>query len=424
MRLKVYFHTFIFTVLVFCLSAFSLKVAADLFGTTGFGEYQIARRGVSLITYPMLMGLGISLTRFLAGASEADNCKTDYFFAAISIVIFNSAIFLIPFLLYSNEIALSFFGSQQYAGFILPIYIAIVGLCLFTLVYSFLRGNLRLLAANTFQLICLGIIPILAIISSSNNPSSSILLTGIAWITVSFVYLITIIILIDKSRIAFSGIIIRIKELILYGIPRIPGEFALFGLFSFPVFRVAYITGIEKAGYFALGLSFLQLVCGIFDFVGVILLPFISKLKKERDYHQIKKSVKNMISLSLLGSIIIVAILYLFMDIIITYAFGPDFLAATDTIKWILPGAFPYILYMILRNPLDAMSKFPYNSINLSVVFVVILGSFYFVNSLYDCVIAILVGLIMVGIMTSLSWLHCIHKVESQGIIQDSSKYG
>jgi O-antigen/teichoic acid export membrane protein len=403
---KTYSHTFLTTVIIFALSAASLKVAADFFGSVGFGEYQIARRGIALLTYPLLVGIGVSLPRFIAGTGPGgDNQQTDYLTAGLAIIIVNLAACGILLLSFPAEISRIFFGGDAYGKFILPMYTAVAGLCLYTAVYSHLRGNLKIWQANLFQLLCIGLVPITAI-AFAGDPLLSIIYTGIAWIAFAVLYLAVG--QFAQRRPRLSGILPQTRKLLVFGLPRIPGEFALFGLFSVPVFSIAHITDIQTAGYFALGFSFLQLICGFFDYVGIILLPLISKMAAEERFREIAVKVKKTLGYSLLGSLALVTALSLFMSDIIGIFFGKDFLAATEIIRWIILGACPYLVYAILRNPLDALVVFPHNSLNLSVVLILMLAALSFAKTTTGCIAAILAGISLLGLLTALSWFRCI----------------
>ncbi len=407
---KLYSHTFITTLCIFALGAASLKVAADFFGSVGFGEYQIARRGIALVTYPLLMGLGISLPRFIAGDQESGQTeKSAYLLSGLLIIIVNLGFCGLLVFLFPQEISHLLFGNSKYQGFVMPIYAAVFGLCFYTLVYSHLRGSLKIREANLFQLLSIGLVPMGAIAANGNSPAQSILYTGLIWFVLATFYLVFILFIkegIPKRRL---GLFPQMKKLIFFGLPRIPGEFALFGLFSVPVISIAHITGVETAGYFALGFSFLQLICGFFDYVGVILLPLISKMNAEKRFPEIVSLVRKTLGLSMLGSLILVSSLFFLMKNILGTFFGNDFLAATGIIKWIISGAFPYLIYAILRNPLDAMVSFPHNSLNLTIALGVILGALFFANSITGCIIAVLSGLSLLGLLTFMSWLRCIN---------------
>ena len=55
----------------------TLKLAFLVFGAQGFGEFAIARRAMNLIGFPMLIGLGISLPRFVAIAGTKRNDEAE-----------------------------------------------------------------------------------------------------------------------------------------------------------------------------------------------------------------------------------------------------------------------------------------------------------------------------------------------------------
>lgn len=419
MLAKMYSHTFLSTVMIFALSAAALKVAAHYFGSIGFGEYQIARRGIALLTYPLLMGIGVSMPRFIAGVGEIDDSqRLPYLFAGLLIVFANLIGCGILLLSFPAAISRIFFGSAEYQKFIMPIFLAVAGLCLYTVVYSYLRGELKIWQANLFQILCVGLLPI-TVIALAGDPLGSILYTGAGWLLLSWICLAGGLYSTKARRL--TGVFSHAKKMITFGLPRVPGEFALFGLFSFPVFSIAHITDIETAGYFALGFSFLQLTCGVFDYVGIIFLPLISKMAAEKKFPEIAAMVKKTLVLSLAGNLVLVMGLSLFMNDIISLFLGKDFLAAAATVRLVMLGAFPYLIYAILRNPLDALVIFPYNSINLSIVVLLMMGALYFADSATGCSAAILGGLVLLGLLTSVSWIRCIRakQLESNQIITD-----
>jgi O-antigen/teichoic acid export membrane protein len=334
--------------------------------------------------------------------------------SGLLIIIFNLGLCGFLALLFSQEISQVLFGSSKYQGFVSPIYFAVIGLCFYTLVYSHLRGSLKIREANLFQLLSMGLVPIGAIAAVGNSPAQSILYTGLTWLSLAILYLAFLLRIKENFPMHLCGLLAQMKKLIFFGIPRIPGEFALFGLLSVPVISIAHITGVETAGYFALGFSFLQLICGFFDYVGVILLPLISKMNAEKRFPEIAALVKKTLGLSLLGSLILILGLFFLMENILGIFFGKDFLAAADITKWIISGAFPYLIYAILRNPLDAMVSFPHNSLNLTIALGAILGALFFVKTITGCIIAVLSGLLLLGLLTLMSWLRCINANQQQ----------
>ncbi len=62
----------------------ALRLAAALFGVTGFGEYVVARRVFAVLASTLMLGLDISLTRSLAraGASGSSAPPGAYFVAS------------------------------------------------------------------------------------------------------------------------------------------------------------------------------------------------------------------------------------------------------------------------------------------------------------------------------------------------------
>lgn len=53
-------------------------------------------------------------------------------------------------------------------------------------------------------------------------------------------------------------------ELLRYGLPRIPGDFALAGILTIPIYWVGHIHGLEAAGRLGLGITLLNIVGAAF----------------------------------------------------------------------------------------------------------------------------------------------------------------
>ena len=63
---KSYMFTFIAEMGALVGGLATLKVAGDALGATGFGEYAVARRIVSVLAFPLLAGMGTSVARYVS----------------------------------------------------------------------------------------------------------------------------------------------------------------------------------------------------------------------------------------------------------------------------------------------------------------------------------------------------------------------
>src|SRR5664280_3885 len=219
------------------------KFAANLVGKDAFSQYALCRRAVSFTFPALVMGLSVGIPRYMAYASSSTEYQhpDKYFLGGILVLFTNVLLFTLFLNLFKNHFAFLFFGNSEYAGLILPISLMIIGLTLHTSCYSYYRGNLLMGRANTLQIINSGIIPVLAFLSQTDI-IRILSFTGLFWIFTSMIALILISknLKWDKN----TSLLPSIKELLSYGIQRVPGDFGMAALISLPAIITAHIAGI------------------------------------------------------------------------------------------------------------------------------------------------------------------------------------
>jgi O-antigen/teichoic acid export membrane protein len=402
---KSFVFTFVIEFAILIGGLFTLRLTAYLLGTAGFGEYAVARRAINILTFPLLFGLGISLPRYIA-LSGAGNVETtrhrSYFFAGLAIAAPIILVFGALMLSFPSFFAQLFFGSSTFSYLTLPILLTTIGLYLHTLLYAYFRGHMRMWRANLLQLSNAGVIPPVAVLLSGRKASNSLTLTGLGWIVISVVVFGLIFFHIGIKGLTITILRRSIRDLVAYGLPRVPGEFALFGLFAVPTFIIANRLGVERAGFFSFGLSLIQLISSMFAAVGILLLPYVSHLAAERRWDLIKSIVAKILGISLAITILIVVALQATLVIIISSFMGPSFMAAVGQSRLFLIAAIPYLVYVILRNPLDALAKWPYNSINLAFVLISATGLIWFEAA--SPPVIMLLALLLLSLLSLFSW--------------------
>jgi O-antigen/teichoic acid export membrane protein len=413
----------LFTELLVLLSGLlTLRLAGILLGTVGFGEYAIAKRAMSIITFPILLGLGISIPRYVAfhkGVAQSEKPNSlIYLLAGVTISAPLVALFAIIATGYPTHFTRVFFGNSSYETFAWPIVLITVGLYLQTLVYGYLRGLLAMNRANLFRLLMMGFIPPMAILFSNMDVARCLLITGWGWTILSLIFSAYLILEQDLSDINLGFLPQRMYELLRYGVPRVPGEFALFGIFAVSTFIVSHKSGIEAAGFFSFGVSLLQLIGAVFSTVGILLLPYVSRLRAEENWTAIRAHVLSFLLGSVFVSICLVVGFQLTLSLIVPLWMGESFNQAVDVSRWLLWAAIPYVFYIVLRNPIDAVATYPYNSINLTIVFIISTGLMWVFYPLVLPQIVIFLALIVLGVLTIVSWLRSIKIKEHSNVLE------
>jgi len=281
--------TFITEFFVLASGILIYKLASHYLDQHGFSEYALSRRSVSFIRPIVIMGLSIGMTRYIAYANvETNNKNADfYFIAAIYIVIVTCSILSMIFYLFRDQIAFLIFGNSKYYYLILPVNLMLIGLALHSLSYSYYRGKIFMLKANCQQIVNFGIIPI-AVFFGLKSTKNILMLTGIGWMIVSSLFIGSIL---NMVKWKYRGILPYIKELIVYGVQRVPAGFGLSALLALPATFTVHLSGMQEAGFVAFSTSLLTMTGAAFAPIGIILLPKASQLLASGELREIQTYV-------------------------------------------------------------------------------------------------------------------------------------
>jgi O-antigen/teichoic acid export membrane protein len=386
----------------------TLKLAGSYLGTIGFGEYSIARRAMDVVTFPILLGLGISIPRYVAfcGTKSRHSGINSLIYLLAGLGISIPVNFLLGMLVlnFPARFTALFFGEASYAHLAFPIVLTCIGLYLQTLTYSYLRGLIAMRSANLFRFFTSGFIPPVALLFSEAKVSRTLIIIGSGWIAVSIVFIVWLFWVKNSQYLRLSIVFRCAFELLRYGIPRVPGELALFGLFAAPTFMISHRFGVEFAGFFSFGLSLLRLVGAMFAVIGILFLPYISRLSAEKRWDTIKRQVAKVLFGSIILSGVVVVLLQLTLKIIVPFWMGDAFIEAVRVSRWLLWAAVPYVIYIVLRNPIDAITTYPYNSVNLVFAFGFVMIAIGMGASILEPQLAMFLAMALLSVLTLISW--------------------
>ena len=292
-RLKVtksktdYTITFITEFLLLCAGLLVYRFANINFNNEGFAEYALFRRTLSFVQPILLLGLGVGLPRFVSiSESKSNKREASTYFISATFILTSVLIIVSPLILiFKKEFAWLLFGGSEYSTFIPPLLVLIIGICFHSLAYSYLRGKLLMLHANSLQIINLGLI----LISSffiCKSIIEVIYFTGIGWILFSIIFLFPFWFTANGIKKLYFQ---KIRELLKYGIQRVPGDIGLAAMLTVPVITTAHFSGIEAAGYLAFGISLLNMSGAVFSPISLILLPQSSALFANKQFELLKK---------------------------------------------------------------------------------------------------------------------------------------
>lgn len=376
------------------------KLAARQLGTEGFAEYAIARRTISFI-YPLaLLGLTLALPRYI-GYTKGDPNRSSvrYFGAALWCVVCVLALGAGLMTLFQKQFASLFFGSKNYIHLVLPLGLIMAGLMLHSIVYSHFRGHLALKQANLLQFLNLAIVPVIAFSKFGTGVRSLLLALGVLTATVAGIgFLFT------PWREALALRSWReAKELLQYGLQRIPGGFALLALLALPATFAVHLRGVQEAGYVAFGTSVLTMSGSAFTPIGLILLPKASQMLANGAQEELRQHVIRILKLTVIVSLGITLGFEVLARTLVRLYLGSDFSSIVIILRILSLGIFPYALFYVLRGLIDAYHIKAVNTFTCAISFAIFLTGCVpalFHPSAAAIPLALLVSLWLLGLLT------------------------
>lgn len=344
----------------------TLRLAASHFGVEGFGAYTVARRLVSVAAFPLLLGFGIALPRAVARA-RADTgpgpTPAAFGLAAGGWATLSLAIFFAAALALATPLGTLAFGSTSGRDYVGPAALAAVGIALHTLSYSWFRGHTAWTTANLLQFGAVAIVPPVAVLLAGASTATALRYTGLGWIATGTVGVMAA--ALQGQLAPVIGTRAAGRELLRFGLPRVPGELALFGLLALPAVMVAHRDGLAAAGFVSFALSLVQLSAAALAPVGTLLLPIVSREAALGKWAEIRRIVHQMLAVGTAVSLLLALMIVVAAPQLVHLLLGDQYLPAIPTARWIAPAAVPYAIYLVLRNPLDAIATHPHNTRNL-----------------------------------------------------------
>ena len=411
-KYKNYVVTFVTELTIMILGFLVFRVANQQFDEYGFSEYSILRRTVSFLLPLMMIGLGVSIPRYVSLESN----RNSYFFAGL-IWISASGVLLASILgIGSNFFSEIFFGSDKYSDFILPMGMLLLTYGLHAIIYGFLRGKLNIYLANFVQFVNVGIMP-LTILFLSDSVLDLIYLNTIS-LFLSCVIVIGVIF--KKYDIEINKKLMKEDSIVLlrYGLPRVLGDFALLAILTLPTYIVLEMQNdILIGGDVAYCITLLNLVGAAFAPISLVLLPeiasFMNQKRKDLIVHRFKVFVLICVALTTFGYVLF----YFFTEFFLNLLLGSNFRSnLIGYARIVLLSSFGYGLYIILRSFLDAIHVRATNAYNLLICLGVYLIFVYFgvknESSVEYYLYSFVISMLLLGLITLIQTYLNIKKIK------------
>ena len=392
------------------LLAFGItKIASNILTVDEFGQYNVVRRSVSVISFVMLSGMGITLPRYLAiyqGARQyrkmVDLICCSLFFVGIvcAILVVVASLFSGTLMQYvtggSNGtlywLALAFAFSTSMSALLIAYYRG---------VNDFKNYSITQVAFQFLLLLSLLFIP-------RQNVNAVFLLWSISTFAFTVIYFIyenhknrSIVFRAYRGS-NFGGMM---KTIAVYSSPRLVGDFLLFSFSAYPVLYLSQVMTMSDVAYYSVGMTIINMATPFFSFLGVVLLPYVSGAMSNGRFSEARRLIRRLSSWYLILALVLTLVFWLFMPFLIRLFFSPDYVVSKDISRAMLLSVLPQSMYLLYRNPIDAISTIPYNTVILLVSCVVLIVLFSFSNTLSDYAYSFVCASFVQGGLSMLVWM-------------------
>jgi len=413
--------TFVTEAIVLASFFLIYRLIAKNLGAEGVGQYSLVRRTIGLFWPLLILGLGVGLPRYIA-MSQDENQRRAYISSAGLVAVTFTCAFLLIINVFKRHFAKIFFGDIDYANLVLPFSVFLLGLVFHILVYSYSCGRLLVRTFNSLQITNLAIVPIVILVVFRNITVQGLLtVTGFSTLIISSLFFLSFVKdvfgSIEKPQFKSS-----LKELLCYSLPRVPGDFALAGLFSLGPIIGAHFAPIEDVGYLAVSQSLLTTAGATIAPLGTILLPKVSNLIARGSHQTIRQNVNLLVAAVLQFFSFLCVQVLIFTDVIVTYWLGAEFSPAIPVMRIIFISIVFYAFYVAMRSILDAAKVKPVNAINLFIcfgVFVTLAAILLFLVKAFSPIVglsvAFTVAMVCLGILSYAS----VRSIYPESIIED-----
>lgn len=330
------------------------KLAAHYLGRTGFSEYALARRTISLIFPVPVLGLAVGLPRYI-GFSEGKGdteCASRYYGATLWSIGSAAMVCLLLINLFAKPFAYVFFGDRSYAYFALPLSLIIVGFCLHTVVCGYFRGHMAMNRANILQFINMAVVPIVGLALFGHSLVKALIAIGLMSMLVAGLGL-----LLTPFQFIAKNNFREARELLQYGVQRVPGDFILMSLFTLPATFMAHLKGVQEAGFVAFGVTVISMIGSVFAPVGLVLLPKATTMLVGGARRELREHLQFILRVTFGVALALILLIGFSIPALIRLYLGSGFEQVVPIVRLLALGALPYSLYLVWRNLVDAYHK-------------------------------------------------------------------
>jgi O-antigen/teichoic acid export membrane protein len=392
-----------------------IKVVSNYLQPEDFAIFSIGSRAANVLAFLMLMGLGIAIPKYIASA-RAKGDKTGeraLFYSAAILMATASAIVFLCVIVKKSLFADIVFGDVAYEHLVIPTLVFAFGVTLSSFVHAYYRAIGKFKQYNGLQVMG-QVASLIIVVASGVNIALQFSLRGaaIGLLAATVLGYITIVIY-RRKAVQLAEIREKGSDLLGYCLPRVPGEVFLFAYSVVPLIIINSRFGLEITAAFATAVTLQSIIIPLFQVVGTVLLPHVSKSLTLGRYEDIRSKISKLRYIYLGISGLAVIFMLFFADFVISLIFSSEYVGFSLIVKVVFLSVIPYGLYLLVRNPLDAISKVPFNTFNLGASLCLLILMTLFVSDAMLVAAAFPISYLVLGALSEGVWLWRFRKLNT-----------
>jgi len=406
--------TFSLQITIMLCSFVITKLLASRLSIDDFGQYNVIKRSVQVLSFVMLAGVGIALPRYIPiyRNSKPPRRIAPLLGAALIYIIGVSLLVFLVCMVFSSQMQDIIIGQSGNMGLLLVALAYAFALAMAQYAYAYYRGVGNFKWYNGAQLgVQLSIVLPLIFL-----PELTVKGVFVSWLVLTTLlvafYIGRELWLFSRRNGTFASdtpLTSHLNTIIKYSSGRLLADFFLFSLSAFPLIYISNTQGLQSTAYYSVGITFVTMVTPLFSFMGIILLPYVSECIAKGEIKAANRLINRLTLLYLGASLLITLILYIFTSFLTYLLFAGSYVVATDLTRIMILAILPQAIYLLFRNPIDAIAVIPYNTIILGVCLVVMVVSFAFSTTITQFAWAYLGVSVLQGLLSWLTWLTVKH---------------
>ncbi|HEV2424118.1 MAG TPA: hypothetical protein VGZ29_04740 [Terriglobia bacterium] len=343
-----------------------VSLVGRLMGVVALGEYLLLRRVLAWLQPAELLGQGNALPRFVAyGIGGPERELRGYL--GISLATGGSLAALICLALYAGRSVFGrwLFGSAEMARLILPLGLIAFGMTVHNCAYGYFRGRLDLVRANTLQALDVVIVPVAAVVVLARTHSIPLIVGATGLVVLGCALAACVSVLRHGACVGPAGTGAAASGLLKYGLPRVPGDFALGAFLALGPLVAMRFVPVSQVTSLLIGISILSAVSASATPVGTLMLSKVSMMLVQDRKPEVRIHLRYLLAAAVVLSTFVCLQLVVFTDSLLRLWLGRQFGGQIAVVRIILLAIPFYLVYCCLRGSVDAASVTAYNTRNL-----------------------------------------------------------